>query len=314
MVKQDKCKLEIHDTDLTDSFIPVVVEKLSNMSFDEERDRYSSNTALPSKEKIISLIRLIRDILFPGYFGNQDLSKTNINYHLGEELNELYRKLSEEITRCIRHDCIRNDLACTDCVKRGREECRNFIENLPGLRQKLVKDVRAAQDGDPAAKSEDEVIFSYPGFYAILVYRAANIFYRSGIPLLPRILTEYAHSVTGIDIHPGAQIAESFFIDHGTGVVIGETTDIGNHVRIYQGVTLGALSIRKDEKGDFDQITKRHPTLEDGVIVYSNATILGGETVIGERSVVGGNVWLTESVPAKSIVFSEHRIKRIQKK
>jgi len=166
----------------------------------------------------------------------------------------------------------------------------------------LAMDVRAAYQGDPAAKGFDEIIFSYPGLFAITVYRIAHQLHEQGIPLIPRIMTEYAHSMTGIDIHPGAHIGESFFIDHGTGVVIGETCEIGNRVRIYQGVTLGALSVQREEVEDLRN-RKRHPTIKDDVIIYSGATLLGGNTVIGARSVIGGNVWLTESVPADTQVY-----------
>jgi len=177
-----------------------------------------------------------------------------------------------------------------------------LMGRLPTLRAILGTDVRAAFEGDPAAKSSDEVIFSYPGLFAVTVYRAAHELWQLGVPFIPRIMSEYAHSMTGIDIHPGAQIGEGFFIDHGTGVVIGETTVIGNRVRIYQGVTLGSLSLPKDA-GELLRNTKRHPTIEDDVIIYAGATILGGSTVIGARSVIGGNVWLVESVPQDTKVF-----------
>jgi serine O-acetyltransferase len=173
---------------------------------------------------------------------------------------------------------------------------------LPQIRTVLATDVRAAYEGDPAAKSFDEIIFSYPGPWAITVYRVAHQLFEQGIPLMPRIMTEYAHHQTGIDIHPGAHIDESFFIDHGTGVVVGETTEIGQRVRIYQGVTLGALSLPKDAV-DSLRTQKRHPTVQDDVIIYAQATILGGETVIGARATIGGNVWITESVPPDTKVF-----------
>ena len=178
-----------------------------------------------------------------------------------------------------------------------------LLERLPAMRELLAGDVRAHYDGDPAARSFDEVVFCYPGLYAITVYRAAHELWQMDIPLLPRIMTEHAHGRTGIDIHPGAQIGKNFFIDHGTGVVIGETTEIGNNVRIYQGVTLGALSFPTDEHGNIMRGHKRHPTIEDNVTIYSGATILGGETTIGENSVIGGNVWITSSVPPNTTVF-----------
>jgi len=206
------------------------------------------------------------------------------------------------VTLALRHDCIRHNLPCVRCEDRGQQVTIAFMEALPALRTLLATDVRAAYDGDPAARSYDEVIFSYPGLFAVTVYRAAHELWHQEVPFLPRIMSEYAHSLTGIDIHPGAHIGESFFIDHGTGVVIGETTEIGNRVRLYQGVTLGALSLPRDA-GERYRNKKRHPTLEDDVIVYAGATILGGDTVIGARSVIGGNVWLTESVPPDTKVF-----------
>jgi serine O-acetyltransferase len=177
-----------------------------------------------------------------------------------------------------------------------------FLNDIPSLQALLAKDIVAAYEGDPASKYFDEIIFSYPGLFALTVYRIAHQLHEQGVPLIPRIMTEYAHSVTGIDIHPGVHIGESFFIDHGTGVVIGETAVIGNRVRVYQGVTLGALSLRKDEVERL-RSKKRHPTIEDDVIIYANATILGGDTVIGARSTIGGNVWLTDSVPPDTNVF-----------
>jgi serine O-acetyltransferase len=195
-------------------------------------------------------------------------------------------------------------MPCTDCENRGRDLALQLLEDIPALRRILATDVRATYEGDPAARSHDEIIFSYPGIYAMAVYRAAHRLSELGVPLLPRIMTEHAHSITGIDIHPGAEIGESFVIDHGTGVVIGETTRIGKNVRIYQGVTLGALSLPKNA-GDQYRGKKRHPTIEDEVIIYSGATILGGDTVIGARSVIGGNVWITESVPPDTLVVME---------
>jgi serine O-acetyltransferase len=196
-------------------------------------------------------------------------------------------------------------MICTSCSERGQREALTLLKKLKGLRKTLAEDVRAAYQGDPAAKSFDEIIFSYPSILAISIYRVAHELHAQEVPLIPRMMTEYAHSVTGIDINPGAVIGRHFFIDHGTGVVIGETGIIGDHVRIYQGVTLGALSLPMEEKGDLLRKTKRHPTIEDHVTIYAGATILGGETVIGAGSVVGGNVWLTHSVPPGTTVMIE---------
>ncbi|RJX24612.1 MAG: serine acetyltransferase [Dethiobacter sp.] len=212
--------------------------------------------------------------------------------------------LAEQVSSSIRHDCNRYNMTCQECNEKGYEISLKVLESVPSIRRFLALDVRAAFEGDPAAKSYDEIIFSYPGILAITVYRVAHVLYEFGVPMLPRIMTEYAHSKTGIDIHPGAHINESFVIDHGTGVVIGETTNIGKNVRIYQGVTLGALSLPKDACEQLRD-KKRHPTIEDDVIIYAGATILGGNTVIGARSVVGGNVWITESVPPDTRVFME---------
>jgi serine O-acetyltransferase len=202
----------------------------------------------------------------------------------------------------MRHECLKDNLACSRCYEQAHEAAHTFIGSLPELRVTLAEDVRASIEGDPAVKCPDEVIFSYPGLFALTIYRISHVLHELKIPLIPRMMGEYAHSVTGIDIHPGAKIGKSFFIDHGTGIVIGETTEIGDRVRIYQGVTLGALSLPKDSVDEFRN-RKRHPTIEDDVIIYSNATILGEKAVIGTRSVIGGNVWLTESVPPDTKVI-----------
>jgi serine O-acetyltransferase len=257
---------------------------------------------IPSKSAVIQTLNQLQKILFPAYFASNRLDAVSLPYYLGEETSSLFDILAQQIALCIRHECTRNNLPCTHCEERGRLEALSFIEQLPRIRVLLAKDVRAAFEGDPAAKSYDEIIFCYPGLLAVMVYRLANILYRRNIPLMPRIMCEHVHGITGIDIHPGASIGESFFIDHGVGVVIGETSNIGDRVRIYQGVTLGALSLHKDEVEHL-RGKKRHPTIGDDVIIYSGATILGGETVIGARSVIGGNVWLTDSVPPDTRVF-----------
>jgi serine O-acetyltransferase len=227
-----------------------------------------------------------------------------LSYHLGNLVNDIFEKLAAQIARSIRHECRRLHSLCTQCLERGQKDSLVFLKKVPTLREILAGDVQAAYDGDPAAKSLDEIIFSYPCILAITIYRVAHELYAQGVPLLPRIMTEYAHGVTGIDIHPGARIGNTFFIDHGTGVVIGETTEIGDRVKIYQGVTLGALSFPKDGQGNLIRGVKRHPTIEDDVTIYSNATILG-PTVIGTRSVIGGNVWITRDVPPDTMVTIE---------
>jgi len=261
-------------------------------------------TPIPSRASIIKIIQQVRRILFPGYFTETRLDPVNLEYHLGQEITDLFGTLSDQIIQSIQHDCFRYDQPCIKCQESGRRTAIQFIQALSEIRTALATDIRAAFEGDPATKSYDEIIFSYPGLLAISVYRMAHTLYHLNVPLIPRIMSEWAHSRTGIDIHPNAHIGESFFIDHGTGVVVGETTEIGNRVRLYQGVTLGALSLPRDA-GELLRNKKRHPTIEDDVIIYANATILGGETVIGARSVIGGNTWITESVPPDVSVLLE---------
>ena len=279
----------------------VVKRLLTSCNRDDSFDHVDP-TPIPSRESVVRIIHQARRILFPGYFTETRLDPVNLNYYLGQETTELFESLSKQIALSFQHDCLRFDQPCLHCTERGHETAIQFIRALPGLRVILATDIRAALEGDPAAKSYDEVILSYPGPFAITVYRVAHKLHELDVLILPRMMTEYAHSFTGIDIHPAAKIGESFFIDHGTGVVVGETTQIGNRVRLYQGVTLGALSIPRDEVDRFRN-KKRHPTIEDDVIIYSNTTVLGGETVIGARSIIGGNNWVTESVPEDTKVL-----------
>jgi serine O-acetyltransferase len=273
---------------------------------DESTVDHVGAALIPSKDEIIRVLDVLQDVLFPGFFGRQELAQSTLEYHLGNEMTILYDLLAAQISRSIRHECRRMESLCVQCIQKGREEAITFLEKVPELRCKLARDVRAHYDGDPASKSLDEIVFCYPGLYAIFVYRVAHELFIREIPLMPRIMTEHAHSRTGIDINPGARIGSDFFIDHGTGVVVGETTDIGDRVRIYQGVTLGALSVpRGSEGGDYLRGRKRHPTIEDDVTIYAQATILGGKTVIGARCVIGGNVWLTSSVPPDNTVLLE---------
>ncbi|HUT36307.1 MAG TPA: serine O-acetyltransferase EpsC [Planctomycetota bacterium] len=261
---------------------------------------------LPSKGEAIRILDILFEILYPGYFGEQGLDESNVTYVVGHRVNELYDLLTEQVYRAIKHECRRLGSVCTHCKVRSEDVAVDFLRSLPAVRELLAEGVQAAYDGDPAAKSTGEVIFSYPATVAITTYRLAHQLLALGVPLLPRIMSERAHSATGIDIHPGAQIGRRFFIDHGTGVVIGETTVIGDDCKLYQGVTLGAMSFPKDERGQLIRGRKRHPTLEDRVTVYAGATILGGDTVVGHDSVVGGNVWLTDSVPPHSKVVIEN--------
>ena len=247
-----------------------------------------------NKNIIIDILEEIRCVIFPGFFEIKNLNRDSIEYHVGELLEDIQYRLKKQVTRALYHTD-EKDIREADVQRRAEEIVKAFLQRIPHLRQILATDVQAAYDGDPAAFNTDEVIFSYPGVFAITVNRIAHELHVLGVPLIPRMMTEYAHSLTGIDIHPGATIGEYFFIDHGTGVVIGETTEIGKCVKIYQGVTLGALSTRG---GQSLRSKKRHPTLEDNVTVYSGASILGGETVIGEGASIGSNAFITSPVPA----------------
>jgi serine O-acetyltransferase len=259
----------------------------------------SDGENLPGRESIETIVRGLDEILFPGYLENVRTDNRNLLAHTVEKVNSVAKTLIREVEKSLSFSVRLGDLTC------GHGGCRavaalvvdEFFEELSNIRVILAKDLEAAVRGDPAAKSADEVILSYPGFQAITVHRMAHFFYTRQIPLIPRMMSELIHTRTGIDIHPGAQIGESFFIDHGTGIVIGETTVIGKNVKLYQGVTLGALSVKKGESG-----VKRHPTIEDDVTIYANATILGGETVIGRGSVIGGSAWITKSIPQDSKV------------
>jgi serine O-acetyltransferase len=302
--RQDTCKIDAHSLTRIRNQLPKIADDIIANCHDRECYTHVDYEPIPSKEGVIEIIDGLREILFPGYFTRGKLDPVNLRYSMGTSVATLFDILAEQICRSIRHDCFRYDQPCSDCEEQGHRLALKLLEQIPSIRKILATDVRASYEGDPAAKSFDEIIFSYPGIYAMTVYRAAHKLFEFGVPLLPRIMTEHAHSVTGIDIHPGAEIGESFVIDHGTGVVIGETTQIGNSVRIYQGVTLGALSLPKNA-GDQFRGKKRHPTIEDEVIIYSGATILGGDTVIGARSVIGGNIWLTESVPPDTTVVIE---------
>ncbi len=246
-----------------------------------------------NKETLICVLEKIREILFPGYFDKNRIRSEYARFILGEKVEFIQYHLKKQIAKALG-----NHEKCTDCprsysVEQAEKLVAQFLEKLPAIRDELYTDVQAAYDGDPAAYSTDEIIFCYPGMYAITTYRIAHELYKLKVPMIPRIMSEHAHSLTGIDIHPGAEIGKYFFIDHGTGIVIGETTEIGEHVKIYQGVTLGALSTKKGQqlKG-----SKRHPTLGNYVTIYANTTVLGGETVIGDNTTIGGNAFIVNSV------------------
>ena len=255
---------------------------------------------LPSRAVIIDVVKDLRSVIFPGYFWSDSAARMFPEYYTGYRLNDLYDRLKEQIEIALLY--ANQEMGQQEAAEQAERICGGFFEKLPEVQERLLKDVQAGFDGDPAAKSKEEIISSYPGVFAIYVYRLAHILYVENVPHIPRIMTEYAHGKTGIDINPGAVIGDYFFIDHGTGVVIGETTEIGRNVKLYQGVTLGALSTRQ---GQQLANVKRHPTIRDNVTIYSNSTVLGGETVIGENTIIGGNTFITESIPANTKVSAK---------
>jgi serine O-acetyltransferase len=287
----------------TQPILSEVVERLCTSGDILTRRSRTANCRriLPSRQVLERVVEQLRAVLFPGYFGTSDLTDETMRFHVGANLDEVLRVLEQQIQRGLCFACDEDPTYCPSCEKDARDVTQQFVARLPDVQRLLATDVRAAYEGDPAATSHDEAIFAYPGILAITNYRLAHELYHLEVPLIPRIVTEHAHSQTGIDIHPGAHIGERFFIDHGTGVVIGETCRIGDRVRIYQGVTLGAKSFPLDEHGQPIKGVARHPIVEDDVIIYSGATILG-RVRLGAGSVVGGNVWLTQDLPAGSRV------------
>ena len=270
-------------------------------------DRYgginrSEAENFPNRQNVITVLQDLQCLIFPGFRVEEDISPTNIRYITGTRVNNIIATLTKEIQKALVYTVSTqngntNNIENSHCFKLAEHTSLALLEELPEIKRKITLDVEAVFKGDPAAKSKEEIILSYPGLEAILIYRIANFLYTNGVPIIPRIMSEYIHGKTGIDINPGAKIGESFFIDHGTGIVIGETTIIGNNVKIYQGVTLGALSVKKELKNK-----KRHPTIEDDVTIYAGATILGGETTIGRGSTIGGNTWVTHSIPAETVL------------
>lgn len=262
------------------------------------------DSPMPSLESLSEIMSRLRAALFPGYFGATRIAPSSLCYHMSANLDSIFRLLQEQIRRGICFTCADSGGQCPQCGREAEEKALAFLEELPVIRDLLASDVKAAYAGDPAAKNPGETIFCYPSITAMTNHRIAHVLYRHKVPLIPRIISEMAHSRTGIDIHPGAQIGEQFFIDHGTGVVIGETCIIGKRCRLYQGVTLGALSFTKDDEGNLVKGQPRHPILEDDVTVYAGATVLGRVT-IGAGSVIGGNVWLTKSTPPNSRIVQQ---------
>jgi serine O-acetyltransferase len=292
--------------------LPEITEALVATYTECRHINHLGHSPLPSREVIVEIITDLLDILYPGFVRRQNLHMGNVEYHVGDIIDSLHDKLTQQIARVLRHEHDATHGSAPDFEALAQQKAIGLLKKLPNVRAVLEQDVEAAFLGDPAAKSHHEIIFCYPGLEAITVYRLAHELALIGVPLIPRMMTEHAHSKTGIDIHPGARIGPGFFIDHGTGVVIGETCDIGRNVKLYQGVTLGALSFPRDAAGNIIRGKKRHPTLEDDVVVYANATILGGDTVIGHHAVVGSNVWLTQGVEPYAVVLLEKPQLRIK--
>jgi serine O-acetyltransferase len=289
---------------MSDKILKAASDLLESYSIEGMKIHHLDRQPLPSHAEIIRVLVTAHELFFPGYIGAQGLTGESLRLHVESRMSWLYEALTEQIRRAIGHSRKIGE-PCDVISQEAADVAAQFLSKFVSLREMLASDVNAAFDGDPAATCKDEIIFSYPSIYAVMVYRLAHELFKLKIPLLPRIMTEHAHHRTGIDIHPGTQIGTHFFIDHGTGVVIGGTAVIGNHVKLYQGVTLGAFSFDKDIGGELVRGTKRHPTIEDDVVIYAGATILGGDTIIGRGSVIGGNVWLTHSVPPGTRVLQE---------
>ncbi len=259
--------------------------------------------SFPSRSEVAELLEDLRNLIYPGFFGERDSDPGDFADYVRDKTLQVFNKLSVQVSLSVRHGCIESGELCNQCRKLGQAQATRFLQKIPALRKVLMGDVKAAFDRDPAARSLEEIVLSYPGVLAVTIYRLSHELWLQEVPFIPRMMTEYAHSITSIDIHPGATIGSNFFIDHGTGVVIGETTEIGDNVTLYQGVTLGGYGFRRAPDGSLERGYKRHPTIQDGVIIYAGATILGGDTVVGAGSVVGGSVWLTHSVPPKAVVM-----------
>lgn len=289
--------------------IPQLTDRIVASYHDLDSINHLGHCPLPSSTVVIEIAEKLKEIIFPGYRRRQNLNFDNVVYYVGDLIDSLHDQLTEQISRALRYgsDVLGGSDECSaanDFEMQAQEKAIQFLETLPDVRSALANDVQAAHDGDPASKAPDEIIFCYPGIEAITIYRIAHELTKLKVPLIPRMLAEWSHSRTGIDIHPGATIGHSFFIDHGTGVVIGETCEIANNVKLYQGVTLGAISFPRDEEGNIIRGEKRHPTIEEGVVIYSNATVLGGETVIGANSMVGASVSILNKKIAPNTVVT----------
>ncbi len=286
--------------------IASVVTELNN--FKEYSWLHHNSPEMPSIEKVDQIMLLLKKTIFPGFFGHSNVSGDLLNYFLGADIDNIYRMLSEQIKRGFCFDCSDDSKNCAGCEVKAVDLASKFILQLPKIKRNLATDVVAAYNGDPAAMNYAQTIFCYPSILSLTYHRIAHELLKLGVPLLPRIISEMAHSKTGIDIHPGASIGEYFFIDHGTGVVIGETAIIGNNVRLYQGVTLGAVSFPLDENKKPIKGIVRHPIVENDVIIYSNSTLLGRIT-IGKGAVIGANMWITHDVPPGAKEMKENKTK-----
>jgi serine O-acetyltransferase len=297
------------DIFLGDDVLDTVSESLAAGWVEAEGGKLRKGARLAWQESVHNLLDELISILFPGcHGGSASVPCGDTGAYVRARLSDAAVTLQDQVRLALEYQCdvdrCEGCQHCGDCDAHAGKIVSAFVQALPDIQRVLQNDIVAAYEGDPAARSNMEVILSYPGLYAIIVHRLSHFLYGQSVPMIPRIMSERAHSVTGIDIHPGAQIGDGFFVDHGTGVVVGETCEIGKRVKLYQGVTLGALSFQKDERGDLVKGIKRHPNVEDHVVIYAGATILGGETTIGAHSVIGGNVWLTHSVPAHSTVYN----------
>ncbi len=288
---------------LTEKRLQRLVDQIAETYKGDSGINFIDAANLPVRGQILEILQLLFEVLFPGHTGNKRVTKSNVKYVIGDLLSQIHGELADQVKRAYQYKCRLDNCDRCDCAKMGEKVTVELLGELPRIRQLLKGDVHAAFDGDPAARSYEEIVISYPCITAIAIYRIAHELGVRQVPLIPRIMSECAHARTGIDIHPGARIGEGFFIDHGTGVVIGETTIIGDNVKIYQGTTLGALSFPRDERGRIIKGGKRHPTIEDDVTIYAEATILGDVT-IGKGAIIGGNTWIKESVPPGVTVTS----------
>ncbi len=289
-------------TDWQSKRLEEVIERLIGTYQDDKGINHIDGLNLPQREAVIGIMDDLFRVIYPGYIGMDTVHRANQRYFVGQLISSIAERLEVQLFKALRYGCRMEDCDSHECARGAASATVRFLERLPELREMLKDDIDAAFQGDPAAMNIEEICTSYPFLTVITTHRIAHELKNMNVPLIPRMMSERAHSLTGVDIHPGARIGSHFFIDHGTGVVIGETTEISHNVKIYQGVTLGALSFKKDEDGAIVKGGKRHPTIESNVTIYAGATILGGNTVIGEGATIGGNTWITASVPPGALV------------